>query len=69
MEENTIIQDATQRVQSLDLSLGPRLGGQYQVVSVLGRGGMGEVFLATDAAGHQVAVKALRSDLGGYSPE
>src|SRR2546430_1899235 len=37
--------------------------GHYQVVSRIGRGGMGEVFLAQDASlGRKVALKLLRSD-------
>ena len=37
--------------------------GHYQVLSQIGRGGMGEVFLAQDTAlGRKVALKLLRSD-------
>src|SRR5437899_5513683 len=37
--------------------------GRYQVLSNIGRGGMGEVFLAQDASlGRKVALKLLRSD-------
>src|SRR5881397_1236156 len=40
--------------------------GHYQVVSHIGRGGMGEVFLAQDASlGRKVALKLLRSDFTG----
>src|SRR5437867_164306 len=45
---------------------GPTLGkhiGHYEVLSLLGRGGMGEVFLAHDTSlGRKVALKLLRSD-------
>src|SRR5882724_11930853 len=45
---------------------GPILGkhiSHYEVLSLLGRGGMGEVFLAQDASlGRKVALKLLRSD-------
>jgi serine/threonine protein kinase len=39
------------------------LGGQYQVVRLLGRGGMGAVYLARDLALHRVvAIKVLRQE-------
>ncbi|UYG17897.1 Stk1 family PASTA domain-containing Ser/Thr kinase [Brachybacterium huguangmaarense] len=40
------------------------LGGRYELGHVIGRGGMAEVYLATDTRLHRtVAVKVLRSDL------
>jgi Tol biopolymer transport system component/serine/threonine protein kinase len=40
--------------------------GHYQVLSLIGRGGMGEVFLAQDASlGRKVALKLLRADFTG----
>src|SRR5437867_1737714 len=40
--------------------------GHYQVLSRIGRGGMGEVFLAQDTSlGRKVALKLLRSDFTG----
>jgi serine/threonine-protein kinase len=42
------------------------LGGQFQVVREIGRGGMGVVFLARDIALHRlVAIKVLRAKLTG----
>src|SRR6266576_6155666 len=49
-----------------DPPAGPIVGkqiGHYQVLSCIGRGGMGEVFLAHDTSlGRKVALKLLRSD-------
>jgi serine/threonine protein kinase/TolB-like protein/Flp pilus assembly protein TadD len=40
--------------------------GHYQVLSLIGRGGMGEVFLAQDASlGRKVALKLLRAEFTG----
>ncbi len=40
--------------------------GHYHVLSRMGRGGMGEVFLSQDTRlGRKVALKLLRSDLTG----
>jgi len=44
----------------------PRIGtsvGPYRIESVLGIGGMGRVYRATDPEGTQVALKLVRSDL------
>jgi predicted Ser/Thr protein kinase len=41
----------------------PERLGPYRVVQRLGQGGMGVVYLATDASGQQVAVKALHPGL------
>ncbi len=47
-----------------DLRVGEVLEGTWQLEEIVGRGGMGTVFLATDAKlGRQVAVKALSVEL------
>ncbi len=44
--------------------IGRTIAGQYQIIRVLGRGGMGTVYLARDTALHRtVAVKVIRSDV------
>src|SRR5690348_8254905 len=41
-------------------------GGRYEVISLLGRGGMADVYLAQDVRlGRRVAIKRLRVDLAG----
>ena len=40
-----------------------RVFGPYQVVGLLGRGGMGETYLACDRQGREVALKTIRSEL------
>ncbi len=41
--------------------------GQYQILQSIGKGGMGEVFLAYDTVcGRKIALKCIRSDLVGF---
>ncbi|MFI6521328.1 serine/threonine-protein kinase [Spirillospora sp. NPDC050679] len=42
----------------------PSQVGDYRLTERLGRGGMGTVYLSTDAAGHRVAVKVINAELG-----
>lgn len=44
--------------------IGARLGGRYEVASLLGEGGMGAVYLARDPVGQRVvALKVIRDEL------
>jgi eukaryotic-like serine/threonine-protein kinase len=50
------------------LASGARLG-PYEIVSLLGAGGMGEVYRARDSRiGRDVAIKILHGDVGRFEP-
>jgi len=53
------------------LDVGSRVGDTYEVVRLIGRGGMGEVWLARHLRlpGKQVAIKVLHTKAGGLSEE
>ena len=54
---------------SVPLAAATRLG-PYEIVSPLGAGGMGEVYLAADmAVERQVAIKVIRTDISLYSTQ
>ncbi len=56
----------TQTIESRtwDLSMGAMFGGRYQIIELLGRGGMGRVYRALDTkTREEVALKLIRPDI------
>jgi predicted Ser/Thr protein kinase len=52
------------------LNAGELLAGKYRIERMLGRGGMGEVYLAENTAlGRKVAIKVVRADAGDDGPD
>jgi tetratricopeptide (TPR) repeat protein/predicted Ser/Thr protein kinase len=57
---------ATQTIESRawDLETGAKFGDRYQIIELLGRGGMGRVYRALDTKTHEeVALKLIRPDI------
>jgi serine/threonine-protein kinase len=62
-------QEALAHNREADPLLGKTLAGKYELVKILGEGGMGAVYEARTPQGESFACKVIRPDLVGSSPD
>jgi serine/threonine protein kinase len=63
IDSRELLLEAPPRADQIQFTVGP-----YQVLDSLGKGGMGEVFLAYDTScGRRIAIKRIRPDLSSHS--
>lgn len=70
MAEDSQAEDHVQPAQGGEALVGRSIGGKYRIESVLGRGGMGTIYVAEQQPlGRKVALKVLHPNLGGAGHE
>ncbi len=70
MAEDSQAEDRPQPAQGGEALVGRSIGGKYRIESVLGRGGMGTIYVAEQQPlGRKVALKVLHPNLGGAGHE